>query len=269
MNHLRIKGATVLAVIGLVAANLCGGEPKTADEILVFSATKQAGYKTWSADMTQTVKNVLGAEMTITGRMIYKQPHLMRMEMEMPMMGQPGKMLMIIGADKIAWQQMDVAGQTSATKIDMSKVAGRAGARPLDAMEPQKFLQSQKEMFEFSLVGKDNLHGQSMYVLEGTWKSSALTNQQLAALAAVVGKSGMYIGQQDGFLHRVEQFDTANSTRIMSLEFTNLKFNQDVPDETFVYQPPAGVPVVDMTQSVGQTMGTAPEPPPATPVPAR
>jgi outer membrane lipoprotein-sorting protein len=44
----------------------------------------------------------------------------------------------------------------------------------------------------------------------------------------------------------------------MAMEFKNLKFNQAVPDSTFVYQPPANSQVIDLTP-----MMLAPPPPPA------
>jgi hypothetical protein len=32
------------------------------------------------------------------------------------------------------------------------------------------------------------------------------------------------------------------------MEFKNLKFNADIPDATFVYQPPAGAQIADITE---------------------
>jgi outer membrane lipoprotein-sorting protein len=111
-----------------------------------------------------------------------------------------------------------------------------------------------------------------MYVLDGTFKKAALTNQQVATIAAMVGKTRIYVGQSDGFVHRLEQYDKSMTNLVMSMEFKNLKFNPDVPDSTFVYQPPANAQVMDITQMMSQRgqppSGGAPPPDSSAPPPA-
>jgi outer membrane lipoprotein-sorting protein len=118
-------------------------------------------------------------------------------------------------------------------------------------------------MFDYHLAGTERLRGQPVYVLEGTWKSTARTNSQVAAMAAFTGKTRLYVGQQDGFVHKMEQFDRSNTNLFMTMEMSNLKFNQAVPDNLFAYHPPADVQVMDMTQTAGAFMGGPAVPPPA------
>jgi hypothetical protein len=39
------------------------------------------------------------------------------------------------------------------------------------------------------------------------------------------------------------------------MEFKNLKFNQDVPDDKFIFKPPAGTQVVDITPMATARVG--------------
>jgi outer membrane lipoprotein-sorting protein len=200
------------------------------------------------------------------------------------MMGQKGKMTMILGDDGIMWQVMDMGPQTQITKVDVAKVisdtANLTGPKfnPLDQMDPSKHWETTKEMYDYRKVDAREGDGEGVYVMEGLLKPGAITNQQLAAEAARVGKVRTSIGKGDGFIRHLAQYDKSQTNIIMSMEFKNLKFNVDIPDSTFVYQAPTNAVVTDMTPMVEMQMrarqgaGTpaAPEsapPPPAPPVP--
>lgn len=252
--------------------------PKTAQEIMDFSTAKSSGYKTWSADYAQTM-TAMGSQMNINGQMIQKQPRKMWMRMDMPMMGQQGKMTMVMGGDGILWQVMDMGSQHQIVKIDMNKITsnatGQAGSKfdPLAQMDPSKQWAASRDMFDFTVAKPQQIDGQAMYVMEGRWKQAALTNQQAAMAAAMIGSSRVFIGQKDGFLHRMEQFAKSTTNLVMSIEFKSLKFNGEVPDATFVYQPPADAQVMDMTpmmemQMRGRTGVQTPPPSAAKPPPA-
>ncbi len=269
--------ATCLFIIAFASAAKAQGL-KTAQEIMDFSTAKSSDYKTWSADYTQTM-SMMGSQMSVNGRMIQKQPRKMWMQMDMPMMGQQGKMTMVMGTDGILWQVMDMGPQHQIMKIDMNKIAsnstGQAGAKidPLAQMDPSKQWAASRDMFDFTVTKPQQIDGQPMYVMQGRWKQAALTNQQTAMAASMIGSSRVFIGQKDGFLHRMEQFDKSGTNLVMAMEFKNLKFNDDVPDSTFAYQPPANEKVTDMTPMVemqmrGRTSAQTPPPSAAKPLPA-
>jgi len=71
----------------------------------------------------------------------------------------------------------------------------------------------------------------------------------------MVGKTRIFIGQTDGFVHRLEQFDKSQTNVIVAMEFKNLKFNQDVPDDKFTFKPPADAHVVDITPMAAAHLG--------------
>ena len=275
-QHIRMFAACLCTIAFASAADAQG--LKTAQEIMDFSTAKSSDYKTWSADYTQTM-SLMGSQMNVNGRMIQKQPRKMWMQMDMPMMGQQGKMTMVMGADGILWQVMDMGPQHQIMKIDMNKISsnttGQAGAQidPIEQMDPSKQWAASRKMFDFTVAKSQQIDGQPMYVMQGRWKQAALTNVQTAMAAAMIGSSRAFIGQKDGFLHRMEQFDKSGTNLVMAMEFKNLKFNDEVPDSTFAYQPPADAKVMDMTSMVemqmrGRTSAQTPPPSAAKPLPA-
>jgi len=259
------------------ATNAVAAPLKTAAEIFDFSSGKLASYKTWSGDVVQTM-NMMGREMTSSGTIIQKQPRRMRVMMDVPMGGQTVKMNMVLGGDGIMWQESGMPGAPRVIKMDMVKVLSNVAARtgmkidPLKAMDPSQQWSMNKEMMDYTLKGVQDLGGQPMYVLNGVWKQSALTNQEIASVAAYLGKSVVYVGAEDGFIHRFEQYAADGKTRVVAMEFTNLKFNQDVPDDVFKYQPPADAQVQDVTDAASQPAQVpppqgSPTPQPSTPAP--
>ena len=256
------QASTTLAasILLMVFATLASAQGlKTVQEIMDFSTSKTAGYKTWSADCNQ-VMNMMGTEMTMNGQVVQKSPRSMRMQLNMPMMGQQGQLTTIMGRDGIMWQIVQVGTQPQIMKIDMNKIGSNTfamagmSANPLDQFDPTKQWEASKNLYDFKVGRPEQFDGQPMYVLEGTWKQAALTNQQVARVASLIGRVRMFIGQNDGFTHRAEQYEKSGTNSFMTIEFRNVKFNPVVPDSTFVYSPPTNAPVMDMTPMVEMQM---------------
>jgi outer membrane lipoprotein-sorting protein len=269
----------VVSLFLAASTTLVGAEGlKTPQEVLDFASSKMPTYKTWSADYSQDM-NVLGNKVAMTGQVVQKPPHRVWMRISMPVMGQQTQMTMVMGQDGIIWQVVKMGSQQQVVKMDVNKLDGKtlaaAGMKgnPLDQFDPGKQLESTREMCDFSLAGGRELDGQPMYTLDGTWKAAVLTNEQMAAAAALVGKTRVFIGQTDGFVHRLEQYDKSQTNLVMAMEFKNLKFNQDVSDAMFVYQPSPDAHVIDVTPTGGARMSVkpheenAPPQPPTAPTP--
>jgi outer membrane lipoprotein-sorting protein len=255
MKRFRRGAAIVIAVLFFIhftAFAAIAQELKTASEIIAFSSSKIAAYKTWSADYTQNL-GLPGGAITINARMIEKLPRKMWLQLDMPMVGQKGKMTMVLGDDGILWRIMETGTQPQIVKLDVTRIlsnaANLAGGKfdPLDRVDPTRRWEATKDLYDFQMVNPQPADGQSVYVMEGLLKASAVTNQQVAAEVSRVGKVRVSIGQGDGFLRRLEQYDQTSTNLIMAMEFKNLKLNLDVPDATFVYRPPADAQVTDTT----------------------
>jgi outer membrane lipoprotein-sorting protein len=250
--HLYILAFVVAALSCRAAA------PKTVDEVVRFCTQKVAGYNTWSGDYQQSM-DMMGSKMNMTGAISFKQPAQMRMAVNMLMMGMTNKMLMVQGADKIMWQEMNMMGQKQVMKMDLTKIPTNsplAAAMDSQLSNPQEQWKKQLEMYGYTLVGSDTVRGEPVFVLDGILKKDAQLPTQQAAMLKQLGKSRMYLGQNDGFLRKTEQYDKENKTIVMTMEFTNIKLNPALSDELFKYQPPEGAKIMDMTEMM-QQMGTS------------
>jgi outer membrane lipoprotein-sorting protein len=268
---MRLTFFSLAVGAGLFTQNTLGAGLTTAEDVMKFSIEKSDAYKTFSADMSQSM-SMMGATMTVNGHMQFKHPALMRFEMEMPMMGQTQKVLGVIGADKVVWQEMHMGTMTQVIKIDFEKTptnspAAAAMKNPFDKMDPKQQWRTAQEKYDFKLVGTDELHGQRMYVVLGMPKPDAKWTPQETAIGMNSSQDKVHIGQQDGFMHKMEMLDKSGTNVFMSMEFTNLRFNEDIPDSQFEYKPAPGVQVMDMTQMMQQMM--APPPTPRTTAPQK
>jgi outer membrane lipoprotein-sorting protein len=254
-NTAITRAACILIAASAVVASAQG--LKTTQQIVDFAESKTAAYKSWSADYSQSM-SMFGTHMDVNGPVVQKAPHRVWMQLDMPIMGQHSQMTMILGPDGVMWQVMKMGTQQQIMKMDMNKlgsnVLAQAGVQgnPLDQFDPAKQLETTRGMCDLNVSATKDLGGQPMYVLEGALKQTALANPQLASLAAMVGKTRVFVGQTDGFVHRLEQYDKSQTNLVMAMEFKNLKFNQDVADSTFVYHPPPDAQVVDITQMMQQ-----------------
>jgi outer membrane lipoprotein-sorting protein len=266
---MKLTLVAVAISAGLATNVTFAGELGSAEEVMKFSIDKSDGYKTFTADMTQSM-TMMGQVMNVTGRMQFKQPSLMRFEMQMPMMGQTQSVLGVIGPDKVVWQEMHMGTMTQVMKIDFQKVPTNSAANaaiknPFEGMDPKQQWRAAQEKYDFKLAGTSDLRGQKMYVVLGTPKSSAKWTPEESAIGISSATDKVYIGQQDGFMHRMELLDKSGTNSLMTMEFSNLRFNVEIPDSRFIYKPAPGTQVIDMTQMM-QQMAT---PPPATPQPSK
>ena len=98
--------------------------------------------------------------------------------------------------------------------------------------------------FDLALVGEDELEGVAVYVIDGTPKTES-DNPQLKVIAEQMGRQRIYLGQEDGFARKIETYAKDGQTLVMSMQFKNLKFNEELADSLFAFTPPEGVPVLE------------------------
>lgn len=275
----RVRFGLVLALGSLLSHTPLPAEDDRATAMLDAAAAKMSAYQTWSADYVQTM-NIKGQEMTMRGQIKFRLPAEMRVEMELPMMGHAGSSLMVLGRDGVLWQDMIVGGQRRVIKMDMNAVAEQLGPQaaplarnPADQMDPRAQLQELQRNFDLTVLPATELHGQVMQVLEGVWKESVLTNQQNIAASKMFRRLRMYLGQEDGFVHKTEMYPPEGEQPGLAQEFQNLKFNEDFADALFTYTVPDGVQVMDMSEMMKNAHGgmgahPAPAAPAEKPAPA-
>ena len=253
----------IYLIFALTTIVVRAAELTDADAVMKFAAAKNAGCESYTAAFAQNL-NMPAMQMQLTGTIAFKRPAQMRMEMN----GAPQHMLMVIGPDQIMWQENAIGGMTNVMKMDLQNVPTNHPATAMmkesfSKMDPKEQLAKANDRYAFTLLPATELDGQRMYVLAGELRGDAKLAPQEAAVLAGMGKQKIFIGQQDGFLHRIEQFDKAGSNTVVVMEFTNIKLNTPLADNLFVYQSAPGANVIDMTQMLLQLMGRPPKAPAA------
>jgi hypothetical protein len=130
--------------------------------------------------------------------------------------------------------------------------------------DPVHQWEKSRQFMDFTLLPGATIGGQPMWALEGRWKQGAITNAAMSQQAASVGKIRLHIGQQDGFSHRVEQFDKEGARPVVTVDLSKVKFNEPLDDAKFQYKPPPGIEAIDVTDMTAEFMRQGgPTPPPA------
>ena len=174
----------------------------------------------------------------------------MHMQLDMPTMGNVGKMNVIVGADGIMWQTMEIGQQTQIMKTDMNRILSndvdlaRAKVNPFDHLNPNKQWQTLQKTCDFKVVTPRETDGSHVYVLEGLLRPATAAE---AVDGSKTGRIRASLGRDDGFVRRMELYDKSLTNLISVMEFRNVVLNPDVPASTFVYKPPDGAEFIDMT----------------------
>ena len=247
--------------VALVPAAARAVELTDADAILRFAAEKNVGYDSYTAAVAQSI-NIPAMKMDLTGSIAFKRPAQRRVEMK----GTPQHMVMVIGPDQIMWQEVVIGSMTNVMKLDLQNVPTNHPAAAmlkdsLSQMDPRAQFDKAKERYTFMRLPAIALQSQQMYVLAGELRPDAKLPAQEAAILTGLGKQKLFIGQQDGFLHRMEQLDKAGSNIVIAIEFTDVKLNLPLTDNLFIYKPSADANVIDMSQMILRMMGRPPKSP--------
>lgn len=259
---LKTLAAAVAVMLGTLAAGTAtGGEAKSAREIWEFVAEKAQTHKTMSADMKQSM-SMMGTDMVMTSKVQHKKPNQVRIEMAIPIMGRESKMLLVTGADGIMWQEMSMAGQRQVMKIDTTQAKGGDGQK-LDLngkIDPSEQWKETANVMDFTVLPEEEIDGQPVYVLDGVWNAEADKAPQFKAMKGMIAKSRIFIGSRDGYVRKMLMYGQDGKTVVMSTEFTNIKFDVEIADDTFVYKPEEGAKVVDMTGMMATGGAVVPQP---------
>jgi outer membrane lipoprotein-sorting protein len=259
---LKTLAAAVAVMLGTLAAGTAtGGEAKSAREIWEFVAEKAQTHKTMSADMKQSM-SMMGTDMVMTSKVQHKKPNQVRIEMAIPIMGKESKMLLVTGADGIMWQEMSMAGQRQVMKIDTTQAKGGDGQK-LDLngkIDPSEQWKETANVMDFTVLPEEEIDGQPVYVLDGVWNAEADKAPQFKAMKGMIAKSRIFIGSRDGYVRKMLMYGQDGKTVVMSTEFTNIKFDVEIADDTFVYKPEEGAKVVDMTGMMATGGAVVPQP---------
>ena len=215
-----MRGLRVLCV-GLVAAMFAAGaratpeNPQTTAELVTAVKRAYTGVSSFRADFVQTVRNpTMGTENKQKGRIAMEKPRKLRVEVGAPVTSQ------VMSDGRTLWVY-DVASK-SVLETPEATQGNEMGALLDD-------LTHLDEVFEVTLVDEKPAKPSHTVRLiprkAGNFKSIELT----------LSRQKYQIQE----LLLVDQLDN-----VTEMDFSNLHFNQDVPDSEFVFVAPAGVQVI-------------------------
>jgi outer membrane lipoprotein-sorting protein len=131
--------------------------------------------------------------------------------------------------------------------------------------DPRTMLKQMAQTFNLTYVGKEDLDGESVYVLDGKLKDElAAKFEEVGAnqnpFAQGMGMAGdmmtsvrMKFGVKDGFVRTQEMLNESGEPW-MTMKYENTKLNGSIDDSVFIYTPPPDVVVMDMSEIADQAM---------------
>jgi len=263
----------ITVLLGITAA--CQAQaagPTTYEEMKDVLRSKGLSHTTLKADFTMDM-NMQGAAMKATGDIQGKEgAMIMNMTMDMPGMPQGMAMKMTMDLDGVMWIESSTGGMNQVIKMDMTKMKAmmeKAGMDlPFDSSmadflgqmtDPVAFLENSEPYLNFTFEGMDTVNGDAVYVLNADVKAAGFQGFDPTGMLGRMGGGKidsykMYLGVDDGFMRKME-LGVEGMTMVQT--YSNIRLNEEMSDDLFVYTPPAGAQVMDMLELLESQMNAA------------
>jgi outer membrane lipoprotein-sorting protein len=232
----------------------------TVEQLTAAMGQKWSSVKDLQVDMTINMQ-MLGRNMNMEGT-VWQKDKLFRMEMTLPadIMPQTGKtaepikMLMVFDG-KTMWQSMPMMNMV--TKTDFSVLGDKAKDMFLKSSAPGSLPPLSYKLSE------DNRDGIGYYLLESEDVNKFIEGNPSFAMAPNMSFESMSIWVDKATLFPdLLEFYSKGVKPVMSIGFKNVKTDQNLSPDLFVFKIPEGAQVMDMTKAMKGTyenMGKAPE----------
>ncbi|NPA62747.1 MAG: DUF2092 domain-containing protein [Methanococci archaeon] len=186
----------------------CTQQQISADEIAKKMQEKYDAMKSMEADVVITT-NMMGQTETMQYEYAFEKPNKFYMENNKMLMVFNGKTYYMYDKIKNQYTKMDVNGDTS------------------NIFNPDygKFIKSMLDKFNVSYLGEKTYDGRKCYVLELISKENPEE------------KMTMYVDEEYWQPLKIEMNG-------LTIEYKNVKFNVDIPDDKFNFVPPKGAKLV-------------------------
>jgi len=269
MYFKRGKRAVLALVIALATGAIAYGE--TLEEILKHVEKKCATMKDMSCTMTMEMR-MMGQTVSAKGdmKMVLPMAFLVNLVMEGGGMPAPMKMKMVSDGHTM-YQEMNLGDKVFVNKFDIEAAGMAQGGMGgfgmgmgggMGNLDPAKQLEEVKKFMDLEVMKDEVLEGgQKAWVIEGKFKPEFYQMQagkgggNVEAMKNMMGGMRIFIGQQDEYVNRMEFLaGDEEKTRTGEIDLTDLKFNQGLGPELFVYEPPEGVAVNDLTEMMRKQM---------------
>ena len=247
----RAKALFLTGLLCLALFRPAFGQEMTAEELAAGMTQKWNNIQDFQSDMTVGMQ-MFGKMIKIKST-IWQKGKLFRAEMTLPpelmpptdKPAEPLKVLVVFDG-KTMWQMLPMMNMV--TKTDFSALEGKIKSIPLS-----------KSLYSLPVVSyqlsEKKRNGGDYYFLETKDSKEFIQNSPMAGLGVNLPTNmsfqsiGVWVNKNTLFPDLVE-FYTQKNTPGMSLEFKNIKTDQGLSPELFIFQTPEGVQVMDMTASM-------------------
>ncbi len=242
-----------LTLVLAFAASLAAAESLESIEQKVLAASEKVTTTTADFDMDMTMgEGPRAVNSKGSGKMeALNKDGAARFRMEMTTTMQAGpqpmeqKILSVFDGDFL-YTQTEMMGQTMAMKMKLDELqVNQGGMTPLG---PKAMFEQMRKTFDITVAPEEQVNGRDAYVLDMTPKADSDK-----ASPAGLGKMRVYLDKKTGMTLQTTMFDKAGKA-VMTQTMKNIKINPAIEPSRFVYTPPAGVTVMDMSQ-MGAMMG--------------
>lgn len=230
-------------VILLMAASLAAQTPQAAME------ARAREIKSLSATVEQRIA-VLGMDQTMTGRIRFMAPELLRMDLSLTVGGEKLSTLTVSNG-KTLTVFSDMLGV--AQSFDLARVRSVHPGWTGDTLAPGHPFQD-LEPGSIHDLGEEAVDGLACLKFEGRPRGRLATTRALYELALI----RLWLGKADGFPRRAEFLDREGKA-LLTQTYTGVTLNPLLDPALFMFRPPDGVKVVDATNLILETLGGAPE----------
>ncbi len=190
----------------------------TSDELSSKIEKRYKSYKDISMDFTQTTKSeIFSTEKKTRGKMYLKNPDKFRID-------NPSQNIVTDG--KLLWFFSEKNNQVTIHKLNESK----------NIFKPHDYIYNFRDNYKPQLEKDEKVDKRSCFKLILTPIKEDL----------FITRMILWIDKKD-FLVRKLEYQDMNDNQV-SLVFTRIKINSDLEDSQFVFTPPKGADVVDLTE---------------------
>jgi outer membrane lipoprotein carrier protein len=217
--------AALALALGLAPSVAPAQQKLGADKIAALVQSFYEQTKTIQADFYQTYYHKLYDRYERSkGKVVFKKPGQMRWDYAKP----NGKKIVSNG-DKL--KIFDPGEESGTPQLFVHPIGEHSLPQAFSFLTGTGKLD---EDFDFRLLDPERQGFEQGYVLELTPKEPTPHYERLLFYVVLVGSEG----KQAGIVRRVLIVDEAGNRN--RFDFSNLKFNRDVPNRRFNFQPPAG-----------------------------
>ena len=199
--------------------------PKEAEEL----AAKLSDVKTYQADFSMETKEEDGKPVKLEGKISFKTPNQRRLEIKQDDTG--GLPQVIVADGKLEWHY-----DPNTAQVLRSELPGELPGPhlPFGEVHPGTL-----RFVEKSGSGKE-----AVYRFEGTPATVLAESSPVPIKVIRLDVSG-----EDGFLRHLVLLDEKGA-EVLSQNYNNLRINANIPASDFIFTPPEGVPVKDLSAPV-------------------